>query len=292
MDTVMNYKTVAQLNQDILEWFPKLPRDIDLLVGIPRSGLLVANLLALYLNLPFTDIDGLIANRVFSGGSRLQTLTNYKYLFERKNLKILVVDDSLWSGTQINIVKERINLSKLNHIIQYGVVYLLPGAKEKVDYYFEEIPFPRIFQWNIMNSNVIEKSCVDIDGVLCLNPTDGENDDGEKYIHFLENAIPYWIPTVKIKALVTCRLEKYRKTTEQWLNKNHINYEKLYMLNLPNKKSRMDYGHARFKAEIFNLVGAKYFIESSYNQACDIAKITHKPVFCVETMDFINCENS
>lgn len=47
----MNFRTLDQLNQCIYNNMYKLPRDIDLIVGIPRSGMLVANIIALYLNL-------------------------------------------------------------------------------------------------------------------------------------------------------------------------------------------------------------------------------------------------
>ena len=48
---------------------------------------------------------------------------------------------------------------------------------------------------------------MDIDGVLCADPTPEENDDGEKYRHFLLNAPPLFIPKVTIGTLVTSRLE-------------------------------------------------------------------------------------
>jgi len=283
----MNYKSITQLNWDILNWLQELPHGFDLIVGIPRSGLLIANLLSLYLNLPVTDVDGLLNNRVLSYGERLKSTTNRSLLKNDEKLNILVVDDSLWSGNQINDVRNQIMQRGLRHTIRYGVLYIFPGTQRQVDYFFEEVPFPRIFQWNIMNSNVIEKSCVDIDGVLCLNPSEDENDDGVNYIQFLENAKPYWIPKVRIKAIVTCRLEKYRKITKTWLQKYCIEYESLHMMDLPDKIARIEYGHAKYKAEIFNSIGAKYFIESSYKQACEISKLIQRPVFCVETMDFI-----
>ena len=54
----MNYRSIAQLAASVSRWSMSLPGDIDLVVGVPRSGLLAANLLALYRNLPFTDLEG------------------------------------------------------------------------------------------------------------------------------------------------------------------------------------------------------------------------------------------
>ncbi len=50
----MNYRNIDDLNHCILQHLSILPRDFDLIVGIPRSGMFPANLLALYLNLPVT----------------------------------------------------------------------------------------------------------------------------------------------------------------------------------------------------------------------------------------------
>ena len=45
----MNYRSISDLNNIILQRLSILPRDFDLIVGVPRSGMLPANLLALYL---------------------------------------------------------------------------------------------------------------------------------------------------------------------------------------------------------------------------------------------------
>ena len=44
----VEYRTVAQLDDAVVSWLGDLPRDIDIVAGVPRSGLLVANLLALH----------------------------------------------------------------------------------------------------------------------------------------------------------------------------------------------------------------------------------------------------
>lgn len=51
------------MNDTIVRNLHRLPRDIDLVVGIPRSGLLAANLLSLAANIPMAD---LIASTVWS----------------------------------------------------------------------------------------------------------------------------------------------------------------------------------------------------------------------------------
>ena len=97
---------------------------------------------------------------------------------------------------------------------------------------------PRYFQWNIFNHPDLEKTCFDIDGVLCPDPTSSQNDDGEEYIEFIENTPPLYLPGQTIGCIVTSRLEKYRVPTQKWLAKHQIKYKELKMLNLPTKEAR------------------------------------------------------
>jgi len=276
----MNYRSVADLNSDIKQWIPKLPNDLDLIVGIPRSGLLVANLLGLYLNLPVTDVEGLCEGRIFQAGPRLDSA-------EIPDLstghKVLVVDDSICSGTEMKQVRSRLENAELPHQIYYAAVYVSPQGHRYVDFWYEIVDLPRVFEWNVMHHAILTNSCVDIDGVLCRDPTKRENDDGENYRRFLTNVKPLIVRTKTIGWLVTCRLEKYRKLTEEWLRKHNITYEYLIMMDLPDKKTRVALGsHGSFKAQAYKSIDAKLFIESSCRQAQEIVRLAGKPVLCTE----------
>ncbi len=144
-----------------------------------------------------------------------------------------------------------------------------------------------------MHHGDLSEFCVDIDGVLCVDPTEEENDDGKKYESFLSNAAPLIIPTKRIGNLVTCRLEKYRALTKEWLTRHGVRYDKLYMLDLPNKKARLTADcHAKYKAKIYKDLGAPFFIESSLRQAVDIAKFSGKQVLCMETGEMVTPGNA
>jgi orotate phosphoribosyltransferase len=255
-------------------------------VGIPRSGLLAANLLALHLNLPFTDIEGLLNSRAISGGVRCNYANREDFLREIK--RVLVIDDSLFTGTQMRLVKKTIQEANLHHSLYYAAVYVAPDRKNMVDYFYELVAMPRIFEWNFMHHGDMVNWCLDIDGVLCRDPTEEENDDGEKYLRFLKTAQPLIIPTVPMGWLVTCRLEKYRDITISWLERYGIKYKDLYMMDLPTKEVRIASGtHASFKANIYKKTSATLFIESSLIQAMEIAKLSGKYVLCTETRDMI-----
>ena len=83
----MNYRSISDLNQIILKRLYIIPRDIDLVVGIPRSGMFPANLLALYLNRPVTDLGSFINGHIYKAGERGQFFDSRRYK------KILIVDD-------------------------------------------------------------------------------------------------------------------------------------------------------------------------------------------------------
>jgi len=278
----MYYRSISDLNKIILNKLHILPKDFDLIVGVPRSGMLPANLLALYLNKPYTDLHSFINGHIYKAGARGQ-------FFDIKSFKkILVVDDSVGSGGAINEVKEKLSQVNGEFIYSYCAIYMAPGKEKLVNYYFETIPFPRYFQWNVMNHTSLAKACFDIDGVLCVDPTEEENDDGEKYREFLLNAKPLFIPGCKIGALVTSRLEKYRKETELWLAKNNVKYDELIMLDLPNKEARQKLNnHSTHKANTYQKNNYTLFIESSLHQAKEINRITGKPVLCTENFEMI-----
>jgi uncharacterized HAD superfamily protein len=259
-----------------------LPRDFDLVVGVPRSGMLPANLIALYLNLPYTDIHSFIQGYVYKSGARRQFFDN------ASQKKVLIVDDSLGSGAALKEAQDSVAHLTEKFEMEYCVVYATPEKQRLVNYALEAVSTPRYFQWNILNHTSLEKACFDIDGVLCVDPTNDQNDDGEKYRSFLINAAPLYVPGSKIGTLVTSRLEKYRKETEEWLTNHGVKYNKLVMLNLPDQKARQKANcHGTHKANEFKKNQYKLFVESDLGQAKEINRITKKPVFCTANFEMI-----
>lgn len=278
----MYYRNVKDLNNIILQRLNIIPRDFDLIVGVPRSGMLPANLLALYLNRPYTDIHSFLNGHIYKAGARSQffDISEFK--------KILVVDDSIASGAAMVEVKESLKHLETEFDIKYCAVYVIPGKEKMVDYFFEVVPLPRYFQWNILNHTTLEKACFDIDGVLCADPLPEQNDDGEKYIDFILNAPPLFIPGSKIGTIVTSRLEKYRKETETWLAANNIKYNELVMLDLPNMEARQRANsHGDHKAKAYLAKPYVLFVESEYHQAVEINRLSKKPVLCTANFEMI-----
>lgn len=278
----MNYRTISELNQLISRHLDIIPLSVDLIVGVPRSGLLVANLIALKLNLPLTDVSGLCEGRLLQAGQR-----GRKFRF--KDVRhALVVDDSVCSGFSINEARKQIKDVNVLIRVNYAAVYAAPSAQRHVDVFWEVCPLPRVFEWNVMHHSIVENACIDIDGVLCRDPMESENDDGEHYLNFMKTVQPLVVPTGVIHTLVTCRLEKYRTVTEEWLAASKISYLRLVMLDMPDGEARRRWGkHGEFKGEVYRNSDACLFIESSELQAYEIANTSIKPVLAVDVNQMI-----
>lgn len=286
----MHYRSVADLNDDIIAGLPLIPADVDLVVGIPRSGLLAGTLMALALNVPVTDVEGFVAGRVLCAGR-----TRRRDLFDvhpHRARRVLVMDDSADTGQSIRAARDRLASAFPNIPFSFCVVYGTSPQCDGVDVLVKVVPQPRLFQWNAMHHNMLARCCVDIDGVLCADPTEGENDDGEEYLRFLLNAAPLHTPTKSIGWLVTSRLEKYRRETEAWLEKRGIEYGELVMLDLPSREERLRLGsHAAFKAEVYGrATSALLFIESDREQARDICRLAGKPVLSLGSQEMFTPE--
>jgi hypothetical protein len=72
----MNFRSISDLSADLFRWSDELPRDLTLIVGIPRSGILAASILALHRNLPF-QVNGGFERRWRADGKELYYLYNY-----------------------------------------------------------------------------------------------------------------------------------------------------------------------------------------------------------------------
>lgn len=283
----MQYRSIADMNATIARNLHRLPGDIDLVVGIPRSGMLAANLLSLTANIQMTDLDSFVAGKIFSSGITKRSTALGRTMAEMR--RVLILDDSINGGSAMREARVKAAAAGIpRDRLIFAAVYGTYEGYEETDFVFEVVQQPRLFQWNFMHHKFLGQSCVDIDGVLCLDPTNEENDDGPGYLRFLAEAHPLYVPTHRIASLVTSRLEKYRSETEAWLRNRGIEYEELVMLDLPSKEERRRLAaHGRFKAEVYRRSNAILFIESEHNQAVNIAKLSGKPVLCVETHEII-----
>lgn len=279
---MFHYRSASDLHASLLRTAYCLPTNLDLVIGVPGSGLLAANFLALMANLPLTDLDSYLDGRTYTSG--ISAKAAGMLALRQGPRKVLVLDGSINTGKTMVHARARISAANLGDEVIYAAVYGIRDHHEEVDIVFETVPLPRMFQWDFMHHVFLEQSCVDIDGVLCDAPSREEDDDGEAYLRFLLEARPLYRPTRTIGALVTSRLEKYRPQTEAWLEREGVRYGRLVMLDLPNAEEHRRLGdYASFKAEHYRKSDAILFIKREIVQSQLIAQLSGKPVLCLET---------
>lgn len=282
---MFGYMSIAQLSAEIRRKLGLIPNDVDLIVGIPRSGMIPAYLIGLFLNRLVVDLETFLSDGRPGHGETRQV--GAKLIRPLGAAHILLVDDSLASGASLRACRERIAQSPFAGKVTTCVVVVDPGMSNRVDLHFTQLPQPRIFEWNAFHHPYLEEACVDLDGVLCVDPSPRENDDGARYGRFIRSARPLFNPTRRIGHIVSARLEKYRNQTETWLAANRIEYGRLHLLDLPSAAERRRLGaHHLHKAKIYRECGAILFYESDPIQAGEIARLSGKPVLCVADMEF------
>src|SRR5690554_526389 len=281
------FKSYADLSNDIKKNLHLITQEgFELIVGLPRSGMIPAYMISAYLNVDCTDIDAFVNNTKLQRGITRTTKANLTYPQDAK--KVLIVDDSVYSGKSMKLALDRID-GEVAKKIKTFAVYVNDNNPPYTDLYFEILKGKKLFEWGIYHNNIISNCCFDIDGVLCRDPLPEEDDDDVKYRNFIENVEPLFLPTGRIHSLVTNRLEKYRELTEVWLKKHNVLYDNLIMVQLSNKedKNLID-ASIDNKAKYYKKSNTELFIESSFNQAEKIAVFAGKPVYCTDTNTYID----
>ncbi len=266
----MNFKSIADMSKDVKEkLLMKLPRDISVVYGVPRSGLLPASIIATALG---ADLAVVGSDSV--SGSRSSSFIN-----KVNEGRALVVDDTMYRGGAM-----RKALSVLGKKCSTCVVYVSPESKHLVDYFAEVLPGPRFFEWNFNGIKATEGFVFDMDGVICEDPRVFD-DDGPEYQKEIATGVrPKYIPQVKIKAICTNRIERWRPETEAWLKRNNVSYGELIMQPYKTAEERRKKSSPSvMKSEYFGKNGS-VFVESHDRHASKISELTKKPVLSIESM--------
>jgi adenine/guanine phosphoribosyltransferase-like PRPP-binding protein len=277
----------AELQEDIKLLLAKVPSDITAIAGVARSGLSVATMLAMYLQLPMITIRQTMHDIVDTGNG--WRLGGSKHIDPRQG-KILVVDDTVMTGNSIKAIRPLVNSQIANAV--YAAVYVNPLAKLKPDIWAVDLPWPHILEWNVFNSILSPSCAMDFDGILCHDCPAGSDDDGEKYLHFIRNAQPLYVPRrCAVPLIVTARIEKYRAETEAWLARHGIRCHQLVMHPAKTLRERQRDNIPAFKARHYAAwakhhrpsPGPIMFFESEDWQAKEIARVSQLMVICPHT---------
>lgn len=277
----MNYRGYSDLSILIKKNLHQIQsKQIDLIIGIPRSGMVPAYILAMYLRKDCCDLETFLKRRYTLDG--LQN-NNTSSITQSRRLNILLVDDCISSGRSLKHSLSQIP-DDINLEINILCIYSSEKTRNDVDLFFEYLPGVSVFEWNIFHSFIIKNSLLNIEGVLCAEPEEDINYDEEKYRDYVLNAPLLFFPTGKIGCLVTNRLEKYREETETWLKKNNIEYGSLIMASSSLQNNKL----AKYKAATYKLYKKELCIEHKRDQSIRIYQLTKKPVYCVESNELFS----
>ena len=272
----LNFVTVDELVIWTTEWLKSFQDNYDVIIGVPRSGLFVANIIALKLGKPLTTPDLFIKNICWKS----------KLIPEKEEYtNILLVDDSITSGKSMEESLKLLNHSRKNITITKAALMATNESKSFVDLCYKVMPNPRLFEWNLLHASKGNLAS-DMDGVICENCPPGVDINEEMYVEWIKNAKPYLIPTFEIDLIVSNRLEIYRHDTEKWLARHGVRYKELVLWNIQSKNERNG-RHAQRKIEVILKYKPDIVWESSFREAKQIYETTKIPTLCVDEMMFI-----
>lgn len=255
------------------DWIRCLPDRYDLIVGIPRSGLLVANIIASKLGKPLTTPEDLRQGRMWMTGRSVQPYV--------ESDKILLVEDRVTKGRELyrtlDILQQHGDFK-----ITTASLMVADEAKSLVDVYYTVVPDPVLFEWNLVHAKK-GALATDLEGVLCHGPPKGLDSDEAAYVKWMRNAMPYLVPLYEIDAIVSSRPERYRFETESWLAKHRVSYKQLILRDIPS----MHDGRgkiASYKAEALLSVKPDLYWEGHVKDAKEVYETTGIPTLCVDRM--------
>lgn len=251
------YISSSQLCADAMALLGKIPPEVDLIVGIGRSGLMPATLLACHLHLPLWATAGKAEIMPCGPGIRMEDFP------ARGPRHVLLVDDTVWSGHAMRQWAPVVLARWPDAALTRAAVYCHPNGRDWVDVFEAELGGPHYLEWNIYNAGHAEVMASDLDGVICDEAT----------------GRPLQLPRRRpLVAIVTGRPAKVRAETEAWLAWWRIRYRELVMgpwEELPSVEEI-----AAWKAAWYAKSAATLFVESDPAQAAVIRARSRKAVLC------------
>lgn len=267
------FVTTARLTQDAARLAALLPPSINGVVGVARSGLIPAGVLAMIRHVPL-----FAANRQ---GYVVPCGCGWRLGAARPGKTILLVDDTVCGGTTLREVRPWVRAAFPGAEILTAAIYCPEHRRDLVDFVAEPIDAPHYLEWNYFNSSMIHKAALDCDGILCDDCPAQADDDGPRYLEFIRNVRPKYLPRREpVSAIVTARLEKYRLQTVDWLSHWGVRSNRLIMYPGTMRERNQPGEIVRWKAQQYRDLPLAMFVESDPRQAPEIARLAGKPCMC------------
>jgi adenine/guanine phosphoribosyltransferase-like PRPP-binding protein/uncharacterized HAD superfamily protein len=281
--------TLEQYAKDVRKLLTLVPHDVDCVAGVARSGLYPASMVAMWLHKPMIIVSQ-SSGKIVEAGNGWRLGNGHRHVTPSTG-RVLVVDDTVMTGGSQAIIRGVIGKQFAD--VAYATVYCNPAANlGKPDIHAVDLQWPHLLEWNLFNSVISASTAVDFDGILCNDCSPEKDDDGPRYLDFIQNAKPLYLPRKEpLPLIVTARIEKYREPTEAWLKRHGVRWKKLIMHPEKSTRERERTDVAAYKAEHFERwakthtpsPGPVMFIESEHGQAREIARISRRMVVCPST---------
>ena len=273
----MQFRSYSDLARAVSSNLSRVPSDVDLIVGIPRSGLIPASVVSLGLNLPMTDIEGLLAGRL--AVTRLTRRIGCGALAVRDCSHALVLDDSIYTGSTLAVIKERIRAAQLPLRVTYAAVYATPESAAAVDLFFEVCPRPRVFEWHYLHHHVLATALIALDGVLGVDSQLFNAASSTERASYLAGLQPRVRPTARILGFVTDCVSAGQADLQAWLQRHGITFQHLILRDRVPRRSSDSLAH---KARAYRReTRATLFLDGSSGDGQRIASRSGKPVIDV-----------
>jgi len=262
----LHFITLEDATRTMREWIKKFPRRYDLIIGVPRAGMIFGSMVANDLGVRLSSPDILPA---FWDASTLA------YTPIRN---ILVIEDSVLRGSKLLPARDRARHFFPDATVHIGSVYVRENAIP-LDTYGEVIRPHTLLEWDLMHMDP-DKLATDLDGVICSDPPSIAEEELGAWI---PTAKPYLIPVYGVRAIITSRNEAYRDLTVKWLKENGVFYRALYMDPTPIGHKKDYFQH---KVDLINRTMPRLFLESNDHLAWRLHWATGVPTLAIDTMRF------
>ena len=243
-----------------------------MVIGIARSGMIPASIIATYNHCSLLSID--VHNKT------IKNVGSGRRASQRVGTEVILVDDSVWSGESIkeaeDIVRNNFPETKIHKV----AVITRPGAHKLLDH-FSILQGYHFFEWNYPNAKFTKDYAYDMDGTLCVDFTEPDDDDGKRYLKAMKD-----MPATPIRPhkypvnIITARLEKYREPTIKWLESHGIIVGNLHMAPWKDKAEREKNDIIEWKSSVMKEKGYDGMTESNPVIAQGIFSNIQKPVIC------------
>lgn len=281
---IRKYVTNNDLLESTMESIPKIP-EIKAVIGMPRSGMYTAGIIADQKNVPLISMSDKINEHIVNAEMKNAGFLK-RYLGFKSKLPILFVDDTIYTGMSMSNIRKQLLQKNPDENFLFFTNYSSPKQRDKADILGGILAEPHLLQWNLFNSTLTSRIMFDIDGILSPDVPIGISENEEYYIEYIQSVKPIISNLPRLfhcAGLCTGRLEMYRDMTEQWLRKHGVKYEKLIMFD--RTKEERDSNHnmvvGLFKAEKIRQSKVNVFVESDDQQAQIITRdLTRRNVSC------------